>query len=191
MGLEELDLVVFEHRLLGWEQLLLVVRGLGAGVEDLPKHALDSGCFVFIDGGIPEAGLDALSDATGEDGGALAVVAFEPASGAGEVVVGDVMVVAGPIEQEPLPARLVDRACKVVIEPLWFIADNMVRPQDRLHPIGRLPDRERIVRSGVGDRTKRHDALVEGIGQDLVQPGRGERLRGERRCVPNGEVVGL
>lgn len=191
VGLEELDLLGFELGLLPGEQLLLIVRGFREGVEDLPEHALDLGCFVLGDRGVPVAGLDALLDSVGEYGGALAVVALEPASGAGEVVVGDALVVAGPLEHEPLPAGAVDRAFEVVVVLLGLVADDVVLPQDRLHLIERLRCHERIMRAGVRDGAERDDALVVGVDEDLVQPGRRERLRGERRCGPGGQAAGL
>nr|WP_230972623.1 hypothetical protein [Gulosibacter hominis] len=127
----------------------------------------------------------------GEHGGALAVVALEPAAGAGEVVVGDALVVAGPLEHEPLPATAVDRAFEVVVVLLRLVADDVVLPPDRLHLLERLRRHERIVRAGVGHVAEGDDALVVEVGEDLVQRGRGDRFRGERRRGPGGESAGL
>ncbi|MCK1802325.1 hypothetical protein MTQ12_04555 [Brevibacterium sp. R8603A2] len=191
VGLEELDLLGFELGLLPGQQLLLVAGGFGEGVEHLPEHALNLCCLVRADGDALVAGLDGLFDAVGEDGGALAVVALEPAAGAGEVVVCDALVVAGPLEHEPLAAAAVDRAFEVVVVLLRLVADDVILPQDRLHLLERLRRHERIVRAGVGDVAEGDDALVVGVDEDLVQRGRGDRLRGERRRGPGGEAAGL
>lgn len=121
VGLEELDLFGFEFGLLPGEELLLIAGGFGEGVEHLPEHALDLCGLAGAEGDVLVAGLDGLLDAVGEDGGALAVVALEPAAGAGEVVVGDALVVARPLEHELLPAAAVDRAFEVMgfLLPLW------------------------------------------------------------------------
>nr|WP_052168660.1 hypothetical protein [Actinoalloteichus spitiensis] len=191
VGLEELDLFGFEFGLLPGQQLLLVAGGLGEGVEHLLEHVLDLRGLVGTDRQGPVAVLDGLLDAVGEDGGALAVVALEPAAGAGEVVVGDALVVAGPLEHEPFPAGAVDRAFEVVVVLLWLVADDVVLLEDRLHLLERLWRHERIVRAGVGDLAEGDDSLVVGVGEDLVQRGRGDRLRGERRRGPGGEAAGL
>nr|WP_218902029.1 hypothetical protein [Streptomonospora nanhaiensis] len=191
VGLEELDLFGFELRHLPGEELLLIAGGLGEGVEHLPEHTLDLRGLARAEGDVLVAGLDGLLDAVGEDGGALAVVALEPAAGAGEVVVGDALVVAGPLEHEPFPAGAVDRAFEVVVVLLGLVSDDVVLSQDRLHLLERLRRDERIVRAGVGHVAEGDDALVVGIGEDLVQRGRGDRLRGERRRGPGGEAAGL
>ncbi|QVQ51342.1 hypothetical protein J4H86_21390 [Spiractinospora alimapuensis] len=191
MGLEELDLFGFELRLLPGEELLLVAGGFGEGVEHLPEHTLDLRGLARTDGDVLVAGLDGLLDAVGEDGGALAVVALEPTAGAGEVVVGDALVVAGTLEHEPLPAGAVDRAFEVVIVLLRLVADDVILPQNRLHLLERLRRHERIMCAGVGHVTEGDDALVVGVREDLVQRGRGNRLRGERRRGPGGEAAGL
>ncbi|MEX3564801.1 hypothetical protein VVR48_00930 [Micrococcus endophyticus] len=191
VGLEELDLFGFELRLLPGEELLLVAGGFGEGVEHLPEHALDLRGLVGAEGDVLVAVLDGLLDAVGEDGGALAVVALEPAAGAGEVVVGDALVVAGPLEHEPFPAGAVDRPFEVVVVLLGLVADDVVLLEDGLHLLERLRRHERIVRAGVGDVSEGDDALVVGVGEDLVQPGRGDWLRGERRRGTGGEAAGL
>nr|WP_231974531.1 hypothetical protein [Tessaracoccus timonensis] len=191
VSLEELDLLGFEPGLLPGEELLLIAGGFGEGVEHLPEHTLDLCCLVGAEGDVLVAGLDGLFDTVGEDGGALAVVTLEPAAGAGEVVVSDALVVAGPLEHEPFPAAAVDRAFEVVVVLLRLVADDVVLPQDRLHLLERLRRHERIVRAGVGDVAEGDDALVVGVGEDLVQRGRGDRLRGERRRGPGGEAAGL
>nr|WP_254668895.1 hypothetical protein [Brevibacterium sp. CS2] len=191
VGLEELDLFGFELGLLPGEELLLIAGGFGEGVEHLPEHALDLRGLAGTEGDVLVAGLDGLLDAVGEDGGALAVVALEPTAGAGEVVVGDALVVAGPLEHEPFPAGAVDRAFEVVVVLLGLVADDVVLSQDRLHLLERLRRHERIVRAGVGDVAEGDDALVVGVGEDLVQRGRGDRLRRERRRRPRGEAAGL
>ncbi|MCT1691337.1 hypothetical protein M3B11_10320 [Brevibacterium sp. p3-SID960] len=127
----------------------------------------------------------------GEDGGALAVVALEPAAGAGEVVVGDALVVAGTLEYEPVPAGAVERAFEVVVVLLGLVADDVILPQDGLHLLERLRRDERVMCAGVGHVTEGDDALVVGVREDFVQRGRGERLRGERRRGPGGEAAGL
>nr|WP_245810339.1 hypothetical protein [Brachybacterium massiliense] len=191
VGLEELDLFGFELGLLPGQQLLLVARGFGEGVEHRPEHALNLCCLAGADGDVLVAGLDRLFHAVGEDGGALAVVALEPAAGAGEVVVGDALVVARPLEHELLPAAAVDRAFEVVVVLLRLVADDVVLLEDRLHLLERLRRHERIVRAGVGDVAEGDNALVVGVGEDLVQRGRGDRLRRERRRRPRGEAAGL
>ncbi|MDS2171819.1 hypothetical protein Q7C18_03840 [Nesterenkonia sp. CL21] len=191
VGLEELDLFGFELGLLPGEHFLFVAGGLGEGVEHLPENALDLRRLVSGDRDVLVAGLDGLLDAVGEDGGALAVVALEPSAGAGEVVVGDALVVAGSLEHEPLPAPAVDRAFEVVVVLLRFVADDVVLPEDRLYLIERLRGHEGVVGAGVGDIAEGDDALVVGVRQDLVQPGRRDRLRGERRRGPRGEPAGL
>ena len=191
VGLEELDLFGFELRLLPGEELLLIAGGLGEGVEHLPEHILDLRGLARAEGDVLVAGLDGLLDAVGEDGGALAVVALEPAAGAGEVVVGDALVVAGPLEHEPFPAAAVDRAFEVVVILLGLVADDVILPQDGLHLLERLRRDERVMGAGVGDLAERDDALVVGVREDFVQRGRGERLRRERRRGPGGEAAGL
>nr|WP_206692840.1 hypothetical protein [Microbacterium paulum] len=191
VGLEELDLFGFELGLLPGEEFLLVAGGFGEGVEHLPEHALDLCCLVQADGDVLVPSLDGPLDSVGEDGGALAVVALEPAAGAGEVVVGDALVVAGPLEHELLLAGAVDRAFEVVVVLLRLVADDVMLLEDRLHLLERLGRHERIVRAGVGDVAEGDDALVVGIDEDLVQRGRGDRLRGERRRGPGGEAAGL
>nr|WP_238614659.1 hypothetical protein [Brevibacterium casei] len=191
VGLEELDLFRFELRLLPGQQFLLIAGGFGEGVEHLPEHTLDLRGLAGAEGDVLVDGLDGLLDAVGEDGGALAVVALEPAAGAGEVVVGDALVVAGPLEHEPFPAGAVDRAFEVVVVLLGFVADDVVLLEDRLHLLERLRRHERIVRAGVGDVAEGDDSLVVGVGEDLVQRGRGDWFRGERRRGPGGEAAGF
>ncbi|WP_396290620.1 hypothetical protein [Curtobacterium sp. KT1] len=135
VGLEELDLFGFELRLLPGEQLLFVAGRLGEGVEHLPEHGLDLRRLLLGDGDLLVLVLDRVLNAVNEDGGALAGGALEPATGAGEVVVGDALVVAWPLEHELLPAPAVDGAFEVVVVLLGLVADDVVLPQDRLHLI--------------------------------------------------------
>ncbi|MGK4187076.1 hypothetical protein AB0X98_02665 [Rothia koreensis] len=104
----------------------------------------------------------------GEDSGALAVVVLEPEAGAGEVVVGDALMVAGPLEHEPFAATAVDRAFEVVAILLRLVADDVVLLEDRLHPLERLRGHERVVRAGAGDVPEGDDALVVRVREDLV-----------------------
>ncbi|WP_342037930.1 hypothetical protein [Brevibacterium ammoniilyticum] len=179
VGLEELDLFGFELGLLPGEEFLFVAGGLGEGVEHVSEHVLDLCCFVRAEGDALVAGLDGLLDPVGEAGGALAVVAPQPASGAGEVVVGDALVVAGPFEHEFLPECAVDRAFEVVVVLLWLVADDVVLLEYRLHLLERFRGHERVVRAGVGDVPEGDDALVVGVREDLVQCRGGDRLRRE------------
>ncbi|MBU8578996.1 hypothetical protein KM872_09380 [Brevibacterium luteolum] len=186
--MEELDLFGFEFGLLLGEQLLLVAGRLGERVENLPQHRLDPRRFVLGDGDLLVGAFDGLFDAVDEGGGALAVVALEPSAGAGEVVVGDALVVAGPFEHEPLPAGAVDRAFEVVVVLLRLVAHDVVLGEDRLHLLERLRAHERFMGAGVGDLAEGDDSLVVGVGEDLVQAGRRDRLRGERRRRPRGQA---
>ncbi|MGO1319009.1 MAG: hypothetical protein ACTII7_10985 [Galactobacter sp.] len=142
VGLEEFDLFGFELGLLPGKQSPFVAGRFGEGVEDLPEHGLDLFGFVVGDGDVLVAVLDALLDAVDEDGGALAVVALEPAAGAGEVVVGDALMVAGTLEHELLPAAAVDRAFEVVVVLLRLVAGDVVLLEDRLHLRERLRGHE-------------------------------------------------
>nr|WP_232620574.1 hypothetical protein [Rothia kristinae] len=191
VGLEEFDLFGFELGLLHGKQSPFVAGRFGEGVEDLPEHGLDLVGFVVGDGDVLVAVLDALLDAVDEDGGALAVVALEPAAGAGEVVVGDALMVAGTLEHELLPAAAVYRAFEVVVVLLRLVAGDVVLLEDRLHLRERLRGHEWLMGAGVGDLAERDDALVVGVREDLVQPRGRDRLRGERRRGPGDKAAGL
>lgn len=176
VGLEEFDLLGFELHLLSGEQLLLVAGRVGEGVEYLPEQGLDLRRLIFRDGDLLVLGLDGLLDAVHEDGGALAGVALELSSGAGEVVVGSALMVPRSLEHESLPAPAVDGAFEVVVVLLGLVADDVVLPQDRLHLIERLGRDEWVVRAGVGHVAKGDDALVVGVDESRwteVRPSRG------------------
>nr|WP_257007826.1 hypothetical protein [Brachybacterium alimentarium] len=191
VSLEELDLFGFELGLLPGKQSPFVAGRFGEGVEDLPEHGLDLFGFVLGDGDVLVAVLDALLDTVDEGGGALAVVALEPAAGAGEIVVGDALMVAGPLEHELLSTAAVDRAFEVMVVLLRLVAGDVVLLEDRLHLLERLRSHQRFVGAGVGDLAERDDALVVGVREDFMQPRGRDRLCGERRRGPGDKAPGL
>nr|WP_232284014.1 hypothetical protein [Saccharomonospora glauca] len=191
VGLEELDLLGFELRLLRGEAGALVAGGCGQGVEHLPEHGLDAVCVVVADPDMLVGGLDPVLDAVCEERAALAGVLLVAAAGAGEVVVEHTLVVAGPLEREPLTAGTVDRAFEVVIVLLGLVANDVVLPQDGLHLLERLGGDQRLVRALVGDAAEGDDALVIGVRQHLVQQLRGDRPLRVRGRGAGGEAAGF
>nr|WP_246829134.1 MULTISPECIES: hypothetical protein [Kocuria] len=191
VSLQELDLFGFELGLLGGEAGAFVAGRCGKGVEHLPQDVFDPGCVVVGDADALVGGFDPVFDVAGQERGAAAIVLLEPASGAGEVVVGDALVVAGAFEHEPFPAGAVDRAFEVVVVLLRLVADQVVLSQDCLHLLERLRGHERLMCAGVGDVSEGDDALVVRVGEDLVQQFRRDRPGGERRRGPGGEASGF
>ncbi|WP_286265639.1 hypothetical protein [Brooklawnia propionicigenes] len=169
VGLEQLDLFGFELGLLRAQGGSFVGGRGSESVEHSPEHALDSGGLVGGDALLLVGVGDVVLDAVDEDGAALAGVALEASSGAGEVVVGDALVVAGAFVHEPLAAAAVDRPFQVVVVLLGLVTDDVVLVEDRLDPIESLWGDQRLVGAGVGDFAVGDDALVVGVGQDGVQ----------------------
>src|SRR5690606_16363277 len=117
--------------------------------------------------------------------------AFAASSGAGEVLVPVAVLVAGPFDHELRSAGAVEAAFEVVVVLLGPFAFGVLRVELGLHPQPRLGVDERVVGAVVGHTTVRDGAVVVGVGEDLVQPGRRDGLGRLGRRRPGGQPAGL
>nr|WP_257995134.1 hypothetical protein [Brevibacterium luteolum] len=176
VGLDEFEAFGFELVALGGQELAFVLAGSFELVEHVVEHFPDVLSLGWIQGVALVGAFDLGFGAFGEDRGASAVGGLAASSGAGEVLVAVPGLVAGAFDHELGSAGAVQRAFEVVVVLLWPFAAGVVGVQVSLDAQPGLCVDEGLVGAVVGDAAEGDGALVVGVGQDLVQPGGGDRF---------------